>query len=191
VRSLLGRVGRVGRAYGANPLHLLALLACFALAGYVALRLAHEPLLVRILIWFLGAVVAHDLVLFPLYALADRSIMAALRALWPRRGTAGLIPPLNYIRVPALGAGLLFLLFFPGIIRQGQATYLAATGQTQQPYLARWLLLTAAMFAVSAVAYAIRLRQAQVQRGTKPARIPADPEQPRHGPATRRPNEPG
>ena len=187
MRSLLGRVGRT---YGANPLHLLALLACFALAGYVALRLAHEPLLVRMLIWFLGAVVAHDLVLFPLYALADRSIMAALRALWPRRGTAGLIPPLNYIRVPALGAGLLFLLFFPGIIRQGQATYLAATGQTQQPYLARWLLLTAAMFAVSAVTYAIRLRQAQ-RRGAKPARIPADPEQPRHGPATRRPDEPG
>jgi hypothetical protein len=161
VRSLLGRVGRT---YGANPLHLLALLACFALAGYVALRLAHEPLLVRILIWFLGAVVAHDLVLFPLYALADRSISAAWRALGPRRGTAALVTPLNYIRVPALGAGLLFLLYFPGIIRQGQATYLAATGQNQQPYLSRWLLLTAVMFAVSAVTYAIRLRQAQVRR---------------------------
>jgi hypothetical protein len=160
VRSLLGRVGRI---YGANPLHLLVMLACFALAGYVALRLTHEPALVRMLIWFLGAVVAHDFVLFPLYAFADRSLAAALRALWPRRGTAALVAPLNYIRVPALGTGLLFLLFFPGIIRQGQATYLGATGQDQQPYLSRWLLLTAAMFAASAVTYAIRLRQAQAR----------------------------
>jgi hypothetical protein len=185
VRSLLGRVGRT---YGANPLHLLALLACFALAGYVALRLVHEPLVGRILIWFLGAVVAHDLVLFPLYAFADRSIMAALGALWPTRGTARLVAPLNYIRVPALGAGLLFLLFFPGIIRQGRATYMAATGQNQQPYLSRWLLLTAAMFALSAVAYAIRLRRAQ-RRGAITARTPADPEQSPHGPAPRRPDE--
>jgi NADH dehydrogenase len=32
-----------------------------------------------------------------------------------------------------------------------------ATGQTQQPYLQRWLLLCAAMFLVSAIVYAIRL----------------------------------
>ena len=185
MRSLFDRVRRT---YGANPLHLLALLACFALAGYVALRLVHEPLPVRILIWFVGAVIAHDLVLFPLYALADRSIMAALRALWPRRGTARLVPPLNYIRVPALGAGLLFLLFFPGIIRQGRATYMGATGQNQQPYLSRWLLLSTAMVAVSAVTYAIRLRQAR-RRGAHSARTPANPEQSRHGPAPRRPDE--
>jgi hypothetical protein len=74
----------------------------------------------------------------------------------------------NYIRVPALGAGLTLLIFLPGIIEQGGPTYHAATGQTQQPFLGRWLLLTAAMFAVSAVAYAARLAAAR--------RRPADQE---------------
>ena len=49
------------------------------------------------------------------------------------------------------------MLFLPGIIEQGAPTYLAATGQTQQPFLGRWLLLTAALFATSAVVYTVRL----------------------------------
>jgi hypothetical protein len=52
---------------------------------------------------------------------------------------------------------LTLLVFLPGIIEQGASTYQAATGQTQQPFLGRWLLLTAAMFAASAFAYTIRL----------------------------------
>jgi hypothetical protein len=153
-------VSRVARAYGANPLHLLALLASFAVAGYAVAHLVHEPTFVRILVWFLAAVVVHDLILFPLYALADRSLAGALRALWPRHGSPARVPARNYLRVPALGAGLLLVVFLPGIIRLGQSTYHAATGQTQQPFLDRWLLLTAAMFALSAVSYAIRLRRA-------------------------------
>jgi hypothetical protein len=151
---------RVARAYGASPLHLLALLAGFAVAGYAVSHVVHEPMLVRIIVWFLAAIVGHDLILFPLYALADRSLRAGLRALWPTRGTAARVPPLNYLRVPALGTGLLFLVFLPGIIRQGASTYHAATGQTQQPFLGRFLLLTAAMFTLSAIAYAVRLRTA-------------------------------
>jgi hypothetical protein len=152
-------MGRVSRAYGANPLHLLTLIACFALAGYVVTHLVDQPMFVRILIWFAGAVIAHDLVLFPLYALADRSLRSGLRALWPRIGVTPALSPLNYIRVPTLGTALLFLIFSPGILRQGRQTYLHATGQDQQPYLGRWLLLVAAMFAISAVSYALRLRR--------------------------------
>ena len=48
------------------------------------------------------------------------------------------------------------LLFLPGIIEQGAPTYLAATGQTQEPFLGRWLLLTAALFATSAAVYTVR-----------------------------------
>jgi hypothetical protein len=59
--------------------------------------------------------------------------------------------------VPALASGLTLLLFLPGIIEQGADAYLAATGLTQEPFLERWLLLTAVFFAVSAVAYAMRL----------------------------------
>lgn len=157
---------RIRRAYAANPLHLLALLAAFALTGYVVTYLVDEPMFVRMLIWFAGAVIGHDFVLFPLYALADRSLQAGLRRLWPRPGATPPVSPLNYLRVPALGTGLLFLIFFPGILRQGQQTYMDATGQDQQPYLGRWLLLTGAMFAISAVCYALRLRGAPGRSGS-------------------------
>ena len=153
---------RVRRFYGAHPLHLLALLGCFALAGYAALHTATDRAWPWILAWFLGAVVGHDLVLFPLYALADRSLTSLLHAVRPPRRPAirPLVPAVNYVRTPALGAGLTFLLFLPGIIRQGARTYHSATGLTQHPFLGRWLLLCAAMFGASAVVYAIRLGRA-------------------------------
>ncbi|WP_020500193.1 hypothetical protein [Sciscionella marina] len=157
-------VSRIKGFYGAHPLHLLALLGCFALAGYAALQTSADPQWPLMLVWFLAAVIGHDLVLFPIYALADRSLTTVLHAIRPTRRTAPLVPAVNYLRVPALAAGLLFLLFFPGIIEQGQDTYLAATGQTQQPYLARWLLITAALFAISAVAYAVRLGRERYRR---------------------------
>ena len=65
---------RVTRWYGANPLHLLALLACFGLAGYAAAQLVpSRP--AGVAVWFAGAVVGHDLVLMPLYSIADRSVL--------------------------------------------------------------------------------------------------------------------
>ncbi|MDQ1321955.1 MAG: hypothetical protein QG655_3200 [Actinomycetota bacterium] len=60
-----------------------------------------------------------------------------------------------------LAAGLLLLLFFPGIIEQGGATFTAATGLTQTPYLTRWLLLTAAFYLISALCYATKTAMRQ------------------------------
>ncbi|MDG3010877.1 hypothetical protein G4X40_12030 [Rhodococcus sp. D2-41] len=154
----------VKRFYGAHPLHLLVLVASFALVSYVIETIGLTTLWNRdiwwqsILVWFVGAVILHDLVLFPLYAFADRSLIAGWRGVTGRVQVAKpTVSPVNYLRIPVLGSGLLFVLFFPGIVEQGQPTYLAATGQTQQPFLGRWLLLTAVMFAVSAVVYSIRL----------------------------------
>ncbi|MFI7214084.1 hypothetical protein ACIBP4_09255 [Micromonospora maritima] len=132
------------RAYGAAPWHLLLLVGCFAVTGWIALRLAAEPTAGRMLLWFLGAVVAHDLVLFPVYASADRLL-----------GRAG--PSLrNHVRVPALGSALLFLVYLPGILGLGDGTYTAATGLTPRPLLGRWLAVTAVFFAASALLYALR-----------------------------------
>jgi hypothetical protein len=133
--------------YGARPAHLAVLLACLVLAGYAGSLLLGDPALLRVLVWFVGAAVVHDLVLFPLYTLADRGL-----GMLPRRK----VPLINHVRVPALGAGLTFLVFLPGIIRQGEATHLAASGLDQTPYLGRWLVLVAAMAALSALVYAIR-----------------------------------
>jgi len=163
-----GPLRRITDFYGASPLHLLALIGCFALAGYAALRTLSNPQWPLMLAWFAGAIIAHDLVAFPLYALADRSLTRALRELRPRRTVrAPLVPVVNHIRLPALAAGLTFLLFFPGIIRQGRQTFTAATGRTQEPYLGRWLVLVGAMFTLSAVIYATRLGHARYRPARK------------------------
>lgn len=159
-----GRTGLWQRFYGAQPLHLLVLLVSFALAAYTVSVLGVASLWnadvwwQSIAVWFGAAIIAHDLVLFPMYAAADRAMAATQSALNGRTADRPpRVPPVNYIRVPALGSGLLLLLFFPGIIQQGEETYLAATGQTQQPFLGRWLLVTAILFAASAVFYVVRL----------------------------------
>ena len=128
---------------------LPALLACVALAAGAATIVAGEPSWTRMAVWFLAAVAVHDGLLLPLYAGADR----ALVALAPRTR----VPLVNHVRVPVLGAGLTLLLFLPGIVRQGEAVVLGATGLDQSPFLGRWLLLVAALFAASALVYGIRV----------------------------------
>jgi len=156
---------RLMRWYGAGPLHLLALLGCFAVAGYAAARLVpSRP--AGIAIWFLGAVIGHDLLLFPLYALADRSAAAVLRH---RTARLPAISWINYLRVPAALAGLLLLLWFPLILRL-RTRYQASTTLSPDPYLWHWLGVTGALFLISAVALALRIRR--VDRAT------AEPEQP-------------
>lgn len=146
------------KTYGSRPLHLLILLAGFALLGYVVATVGPATLWnpqawwQSIIVWFAAAIVVHDLVLFPVYALLDRLLTRAVARPEPPR-----VPAINHIRVPALGAGLTLLVFLPGITKQGATTYSAATGQTQDPYLGRWLLLTGAMFGVSAAIYAVRV----------------------------------
>ncbi len=161
-----GRGSWFRTAYGAGPQHLLGMLAALALVTYTVSVLGPSALWdpevwwQSILVWFLGAIIAHDLVLFPLYALADRLTQRGLlnrsaseTTSQPWRG----VPALNYIRIPAIAVGLLFLLFFPGILQQGAGSYLAATGQTQDPFLERWLLLSAVIVVLSAATYGARV----------------------------------
>lgn len=157
------------RLYGSGPVHLLTLIAGFALLGYVVVTI--KPVTLwnphvwwqSIIVWFAAAIVAHDLVLFPVYALLDALLSRTVVGPAPPR-----VPVINHVRVPALGAGLTLLVFLPGIIKQGAPTYSAATGQTQDPFLGRWLLLTAAMFGLSAAIYAIRV--ARARRRPEPVR---------------------
>jgi len=143
------------KIYGGHPLHAVGLLLSFALVGYVVALAGPQTLWNNdvwwksVLVWFFGSVLLHDAVLFPLYSLADRLITGI-----PRRRLA--VSPVNFVRVPALGTALTFLMFFPGILSQGAESYRAATGLTQEPFLGRWLALTAVLFTVSAAAYFIR-----------------------------------
>jgi hypothetical protein len=145
---------RLLRWYGANPLHLLALLGGFAVAGYAAARLVpSQPL--GVAVWFAGAVVGHDLLLMPLYTLADRSAAAVLRH---RAARLPAISWINYLRVPAALSGLLLLVWFPLILRL-RTRYQASTTLSPDPYLWHWLGVTGALFLLSAVALALRMRR--------------------------------
>jgi hypothetical protein len=146
----------VSRFYGAGPLHALVGLAAFALAGWAlaqALDVLATP--ANFLVWLGGAVIAHDLVLFPLYSLLDRAASAAAA---PERGRLRLAA-LNHVRVPALLSGLVFLVWFPLILGLDPALFERASGTSNDVYLERWLLLTAVLFAGSALVLGLRARR--------------------------------
>jgi hypothetical protein len=116
----------------------------------------------RILIWFLGAVIGHDLILLPLYSLLDRIAFgtASARRVREHEPAAGWA----FVRVPSLLCGLLLLVFFPEIFRLGDATFHTASGLHQDVYLIRYLLTCGVLFAGSGLAYAAALARARTKR---------------------------
>ncbi|MCZ4103781.1 hypothetical protein [Streptomyces sp. H39-C1] len=136
--------------YGASPLHLLLILCSFALTAYAGTRLLEGDTL-RIVIWFVGAALIHDLVLLPLYTVTDRATQALLGS----RGGSGKhhrTPKqwINYLRVPTFVALLLLITWYPLILNKVLGYHLA-TGLPSDVFLGRWLLITAALFAASAL----------------------------------------
>ncbi|MGW6497641.1 hypothetical protein [Nonomuraea angiospora] len=157
--------GRWARAYGAPSWHLLVLALCFLVAGYAATRVIDVGIWPGFLVWFVGAIVLHDLVLFPLYSAADfaaRSAMTRTRRRGPtaarrrRRPTGRRPAPINYLRVPAAFSVLLLLVWSPLILRGAEPNYRAAVGLSTIPYLNRWILVTLVLFAASALLYVLR-----------------------------------
>ena len=154
------------RRYGAGPLHLLSLLTALAFAGYLVHEILQVYLPLRILIWFAGAAIAHDLILWPLYAVADRSAVALSRR---RPDRLPAVPWINHLRVPVLFSALWLAVSLPLVARWSQPTYHLASGLSEDPYLGRWLLLSGSAFALSAVLYAVRVARARRRPGTNPA----------------------
>jgi hypothetical protein len=142
------------RWYGAGATHLVAVAVGFAFAGTAATIVAADPLWPWMLVWFVAAVVVHDGLLSPLAAVLDGVLRFGLRWFPGRPAHPSTV---NYVRVPALGAALTFLLFLPGIIRQGDPVVRGQTGLDQSPFVGRWLLLVAAMAATSALVYGLHI----------------------------------
>ena len=73
------------RLYGAHPVHLVVLVAALALTAHTISVLGVDALFnptvwwQSIVVWFAVAIIAYDLILFPLYALGDRLLPAARR----------------------------------------------------------------------------------------------------------------
>ncbi|MGY1503111.1 hypothetical protein ACW4TU_42180 [Streptomyces sp. QTS52] len=147
----------VGSPYVGSPFQLLLLACSFALAGYAGVRLFADDWF-SVALWFVGAALTHDLVLVPLYAGADRIVTRALGVLGRREWTV-------FVRVPAAFSGLLLLIWFPLVSGQVADHYRSATTLSGDVFLARWLLITAALFGGSAVA--LVLRSARLRRATK------------------------
>jgi hypothetical protein len=147
------------RLYGASPLHLAVLAATLGAAGYAVVRLlaGEQASWLRIGVWFVAAVVVNDLVLNPLAAVVDGVLRVGLRWL---PGVPAAPTTINHIRVPLLGAALTFLVFFPGIVRQGEPVVVGQSGLDQSPFLLRWVVLVVGMAAVSALVFAVRTRRA-------------------------------
>jgi hypothetical protein len=138
----------VRRLYGSSPLHLLAHLALLPLCAWALIEVfsvSSSKAAVGVATWLVAAVVVHDFLLLPLYSAGDRGA----RALLPG-------PAVNYVRVPA-GLSLLMLVVFWGTIGgRGAGAYHAVSGRSFEGYATRWLLVTAALFAASALVYLIR-----------------------------------
>lgn len=141
--------------YGAGPVHLAAVLLSFAVAAYAlsrALQLTANP--DRILLWLGGSIVAHDFVLFPLYALLG--VIAGAVLLRRKEGSRLRVAALNHLRFAALMSGLLLLVWYPLVAGPADRGFMRTTGLSKDVYLGRWIVLSAALFAGSAIVLALR-----------------------------------
>ncbi|MHB8531376.1 MAG: hypothetical protein ACYDC2_01520 [Solirubrobacteraceae bacterium] len=162
-----GPIAFFRRRYGASPLHLLAFIAGIAVTGLAVKGWLDEPAIsIRyILIWFVGAIVAHDMIVVPLYSALDRLMLASSRrsgrrpaAAAPSEQRGGEPAPLRspgwvYVRVPLILSALLALVFGAEILGEGTATFRLASGHSQDVYLSRYLIVVGALFLLSGLAY--------------------------------------
>jgi len=153
--------------YGAQPLHLIATLTSLLLCGYALLRITQIPGGGRVLIWLVAAALLHDLVALPLYSGLSRLTQGAADNAIASR--AARLMALNHLRVPAGLSLLLLVVYFPLILRVDPDHYMDTTGLSLDVYLGRWLLISAALFLISGIVYAVRMR-----RGAMDADVGAD-----------------
>jgi hypothetical protein len=146
------------RTYGQGPVHLLTHLAGFAVAAFAFDKIFSGGQVEQLLEWYLGFALLHDLAFVPLYVGVDRGVRAIATRLPARRDRPRrAVALVNHVRAPAIVAGLLLLIYAPLITGVGAHTYFAASGHHVSGYLRNWLLITAALFAASALVYAARV----------------------------------
>jgi hypothetical protein len=154
-------VGHFRRRYGASPLHLAAHLVVFAIAAFAIDRIASNGGIAEVIAIYIGFVIAHDLILLPLYSGLDRVARATLAWLPGRR--PGGVPAINHIRAPAFISGLLLIIYSPLISRKADSNYFHTSGHYPEGYLRNWLLISAVLFLGSGIIYALRVRRAVVK----------------------------
>ena len=136
--------------YGASPLHLLAHLAAFALAGFALLQLVDLRAAGNVLVWFVGGRGAARLRPAAVLLGARPRGAGGRRSRAARSTTCGCPPGLS---------ALLLLVFFPLILSRSTGKLEQVSGAPAPDYLARWLLISGVLCAGSAVLYLVRSRR--------------------------------
>lgn len=147
------------KAYGASPLHLLAVIASFTVAGYGFFMIFKSPAPESTLLFFGLAIVAHDMIAFPLYSTLNFVAGRTAGAAEPKAVAEVGDPAINYLRVPFIVSAISFVMFFPLILGLSADRYSASTGLDIGVFLGRWLGICAVVFTASAILYAVKLRR--------------------------------
>jgi hypothetical protein len=129
----------------------LSLLVGGVISVYAVSRVSDLNTLASISLWFAFMLVAHDLILFPIYAVADNAA-ARLR----KRSGSPVVPWTNHARVPAVLSGFLLLAWFPLVFRLPSG-FAHVTARNDGVYLWHWLAITAILFAGSGLLYLGRM----------------------------------
>jgi hypothetical protein len=115
----------------------------------------------ELVLWYLGLVIAHDLVFVPAYTGLDRLCRAILARLpFPRHSA---VPAINHVRAPAMISGLLLIIYLPLISGRSGGQYFLLSGHPLTDYLRNWVWITAALFLGSGLIYALRVARARAR----------------------------
>lgn len=153
------------KAYGASPLHLLAVLASLAIVGYGFFMIFQAPAPESTLLFFGLAIIAHDMIAFPLYSGLNLIAGKSLGKDEVDAAGSGRVAAKNYVRIPFVLSAFCFVIFFPLILGLSSERYELSTGLDADVFLGRWLGICAVLFTGSAILYAIRLRRSSRMAG--------------------------
>ncbi len=107
------------------------MIASFAIATYAFFEIAAGSAPVNFAIWFIAAIVVHDMIAFPLY-----SVLGVIAGAGLQRPdlTPGLFS-INFVRIPALLSGFVFIVWFPVILGFSEPEVMESTGLGTDPFL--------------------------------------------------------
>lgn len=157
---------RLRRLYGARLLHLAGLVAVVGVSAYAVVQVAGRPDFRAMAIWFLGAVILHDLVFLPAYSAVNGVVASAGPV---RRRGRRVLAVLNHLRAPVALAAVLFIIFYPSILQKSEGGLLGNAGYGTDPFLDRWVWASVALLAGSLLLLAVSLARS----GSRSERGPA------------------
>lgn len=138
-----------------GPLRMLATAISLLVVGFAVWMIFRDDHPVAIAIWFFAAAIGHDLVAFPVYSVLH--VAAYGRATRPERPPPRDPQAINFLRVPFFLSAIMLAVWFPLILGLSSPDLAVKTGNDPD-FMARWLLLSAALFALSALSYVVHLR---------------------------------